>query len=436
MDGEDLGLIEDEGGTELDQGDQEGAGSEEETETEEPETEGGQESESEEGGEDGGADEGGGKRTSADNKSFNEFRKVFRDFLTKNPDLAKQYPKLERQLPAMWWKAAQLDSLGGLKDLRAAKEVLESHGGLEGIREMAEDVEAMRMIEKGFEEGDTDVVDTWAVQYPEGLKKLLGHAIAKVEQLDLAAHDRALSMPMLRALDRCGVLSTISELQTALAGERWEDIQKHAGALKQFVEELKTFADRARKGPAADPLKADREQFEQEKETDRTQRFFGGVQAAVNQQTQTWMNKLLRQELAGRKLQQRTANRLREQIHSDLAKAVNLAPGYKEQRDAVFAKRDERASAAFVLTSVRQKLPGIVRAVLRDFNLGKPAGVGRRPAGGTFRKAGSLDREGPVTVNGRPKTSDVDFSKTDKARWLTMQQHGEVWLKNGKQAKW
>jgi hypothetical protein len=40
-------------------------------------------------------------------------------------------------------------------------------------------------------------------------------------------------------------------------------------------------------------------------------------------------------------------------------------------------------------------------------------------------------------VSGRPKTTDVDFSKTDKSLWIaTMHSHGQAWGKDGKLYKW
>jgi hypothetical protein len=156
------------------------------------------------------------------------------------------------------------------------------------------------------------------------------------------------------------------------------------------------------------------------------------VRTDVNTQVMAYTNRLLRQELAGRKLRVDTANRVRKQINEDLAAAVNTAPGYADRYKAVMGQGDHGRAVGFIVAAARQKLPLIIKRVLRDFNLGgKPGVTGMRRIGG-----GGGPRTG-TTVAGRPKTADVDFTRTDKATWLgSLTSHGEAWLKNGKKARW
>lgn len=426
-DAEELGLIEDEAGSGVPEG--EGNGEEEVPETETPD-------EGEGGGEEEAPDEEGepGAAARAARTLPGELRKALRELNSRDPEFGKRFPRLEQKLTTALYKAGQADKLGGLQALRGAAELLETHGGVEGIREMAEEVEATRMMEEGFQQGDPVLIDTWSKEYPDGFKLLVGPAIEKLEALDLAAHDRAISGPMYKALDRCGVVGTVRDLETAIAGERLEEIQKHFGALKQFLVELRQFATRAK---APDPLKADREKLEQERseiQTERQKTFYSGVRTNVNTQVMAYTNKLLRQELAGKKLRLETANRVRKQINEDLAAAVNTAPGYSEKYKAMMATGDHNRATQFIVTNARQKLPMVVKRVLRDFNLGGRPTPGVRRMGG-----GGGGARGTAIVAGRPNTADIDFTKTDKATWLAMKSnntHGSAWLKSGKQAKW
>jgi len=429
MEGEELGLIEDESGTGVEES---GEGSEEEiTEGEgegEPEGEGGEEGE-----EDQGEPEGGRGATRA---LPTELRRALRDINAISPEFAKKFPRLERQLSAALFKAGQADKLGGLPQLRAARELLESHGGPERIAEMAEEVEASRSLQEGMQQGDPVLLDVWSREHPDGFKSMVGPAIEKLESLDLAAHDRALSGPMYKTLDRCGVIGTCNDLGTAIASENFDEIQKHFGALKNFLRELNAFSKQVK---APDPLKADRERLEVERgeiQTERQKTFYGGVRTEVGTSTIALINRALRSELAGRKLQVSTANRLRKQINEDLAAAVNTAPGYAEKYKAVMKANDHQRAVNFVVQNARQKIPLVVKRVLRDFNLGAKSaarGTVRRPAGGGVRLGGT----GSSVVNGRPKTADVDFTRTDKARYLSqLGGHGEAYLRSGKLAKW
>ena len=430
----DLGLIKDQGDTE-EQEPGGGDGGEETTEeTEAPEeTEGGQESE-------GGEEPGGDEEPGSARALPTELRRAVRELVAQNPDFAKKFPKLERQLTAAWFKASQADKFGGFQKIRSAMDALEQHGGAEGIAEMAEEVEASRLLEDGFKAGDPELIDTWMKSYPDGFKNLVGPAISKLEAADLAAHDRAIAEPMLRTLSRTGVLNVMGELKAAIAGERYEDIQRQFGALEDFFANLRDFAARA-KTPSTDPLKGDREKLNAERtefQSEREAAFRGDVQNAVNNQVMMFTNRLLRQALAGKKLRVETANRVRKQISLDLqdalkAHARNQATGYAARYKAAQTSGDGDRLTQLISGAARHKLPTIVKKVLRDFNLstGSLAGSRRAAGGGGPRHAGT------ASVTGRPKTGDVDFTRTDKARYLaSLGGHGEAWLKNGKQARW
>jgi len=437
MEGEELGLLGGEGSDSGGVAEEEisgGDGGEEtfiEGEAEAQEGEGRQQ-------EEGGAEGEEGERRPGDAKAFPvELRKAFRELSAANPDFQKRFPGAERKITAALFKAGEADKMGGLQNLRAASELVESHGGAEGIHEMAEEVEASRMMEEGFKQGDPILVDTWAKEYPDGFKSLVGPAIERLEGMDLAAHDRAISWPLYKTLDRCGVIGTLGELKAAIAGANAEETQKHFNALEHFILELRNFATRAK---APDPLAADREQLNKERQeilTDREKNFRSAIENEVNGHIMGYTNRLLRQALAGRKLRVDTANRIREQINKDLVSAVRQIPNYAERFKAIRATGDHAHSVQYVVSAARQKLPLIVKRVLRDFNLGggstsQGAGLRRAVATGDGRGGGNTR-----TVAGRPQTGDVDFTRTDKANWIASAgRHGEAWLKNGKKAQW
>jgi hypothetical protein len=426
MDGEELGLIEDSaGGEEVAEeesgGEETAIEGETETETEtEPEGEGGRAGEETEG-------ERGARSLPV------QLRKALREFAAGNPEFAKRFPRLEKQISTALIKDAQIGKLGGLQALRAASEAIEAHGGMEGLQELADSAEATRVLEQGMDEGDPVLVNMWAENSPEGFKAAGRPYLERLEQLDLAAHDYVVSPTLAKTLTRCGVFQSMNDLKTAIAGEKLDDIKRHFDALESFYNELQRFA-RAAKAP--DPLKADRDKLALEREemaTERTKSFYGGIRSDVNTQVMAYTNRLLRQELHGRKMRVETANRLRKQINEDLAEAVNNAPGYADRYKATMNGGDHDRAVQFIVAAARQKLPMVIKRVLRDFNLSSAvAGNPRRTVSGGGARAGTSS-----TVAGRPKTDEVDFSRTDKATWIgSLGRHGEAWLKNGKKAKW
>lgn len=433
MDGEDLGLID-------------GSGTEEEVlENEEQFVEG------EEGGGDEGAehepagDEGGeegdqeleeGDRRPAPRTNLPlELRKALRA----NPEIAKQFPKLEKQLTGALFKATTVDRLGGVQKFREYAELLEAHGGPEGVQQAVEELNNWRALDQGFERGDPKILDGWVKDYPQGLKRLLGPAIERVEQMDLASHDQTLSVPMWKTLDRCGVISTIQALEGAISANKIEDVAKEFKLLKGFFLELRQMATKAK---SPDPLAGDRQALDEERQgmaEEKKRTFYGTVRQDVNTQVTQRMNKLIRQELGATKIKLSVANRLRKAITAELASSVNSANGYAEKYNAVMSTNDRERAVRFISSAAFAKLPTVVRQLVAEFNLKRSAGNGTNGASAGRRASGTerSGRDRPSVIQGRPKTSEVDFTRTDKATWLaTMHGHGQAWTTSGKLAKW
>lgn len=444
LDGEELGLLEDDGGT----GD--------ETLSDEPE--GGDESDLEGGDDEGGAgDEGeggeggedelsegdrGGRRTDAKTLPL-QVRKALKAAAAANPDFAKQFPRLEKDISSALFKVGQVNSLGGVQKFQALADLVEAHGGEEGIASAMEELEAGRQLEDGFRRGDPAVVDGWAKDYPAGFKSLIRPALAKLESMDRDGYSQQMADPVWRFLDDHGVVQTFNALETALAaaGDAGKPALAELGKIKSWLGNLRGLATRAN---SPDPLKNDRDALstrEQELEAERTKMFYGSVRQDVNGQVTAQMNRIIRSALGGAKLKMETANRLRKEINSELARVVNSNKDYQTRYNAIMKSGDKDRAVRFIVQNAAAKLPGVVKQLIREFNL-KPGGgklgvrhgVRKPGAGGGSDRGGG----GNNTVMGIPKTLDVNFQRTDKARFLAMKAagRGEAWLLNGKLAKW
>jgi hypothetical protein len=362
-----------------------------------------------------------------------QVRKAMRAMASADPNFAKNFPGLEKSISTALFKVNAINRLGGVQKFQEFTDLLDAHGGADGIAALAEEVEAGRDLERGFEQGDPAVIDGWAKDYPAGFKALVGPALAKLEQMDQAGFDQAISSPMLKTLDRCGVLSVFSSLENALASKNYEQAGKDINAIKGFFADLRKLSSRAN---SPDPLKADRDKITAEREEiqgEKNKVFYGGVRQEVNGQVTAAMNRMIRQELGSTKIRLDTANRLRKEINAELARIVNTSRGYAERYKAVMGGGDHDRAVRFIVSNAVQKLPAVVKQLVREFNLKKTA-----PANaGNVRRVENRSGGGNNTVSGVPKTSEVDFRRTDKARWLVMKQgHGEAWLLNGKLAKW
>jgi len=366
-------------------------------------------------------------------------RKALREISTTNPEFAKKFPTLEKAVTSALFRSGQVERLGGVQAVSEAMEAIELHGGVEGIQEMADEVAASRELEQGFKAGDPKIIDGWATDYPAGFKRLITPALDKLEAIDKTHFEAVASYVIEKVFSAYGVFGAIAALGEALSAAKNEDAVKHFNSLAKFLGDSKALAGKARIG------QTDRDAELDEREqsiVDRDKKmFYGTVRGDVNTQVMSEMNRLIRLGLNGKKIKVDTANRLRKEINAELARRVNERSGYADKYESVMNARNKERAVRFIVSNARQQLPNVVRQLLREFNLtGTGGGTG---GNGAVRRLGAGNRGsggGSSIVNGRPKTADVDFTKTDKAVWLSSisagHSTGKIFLRSGKEAKW
>jgi len=440
MDGEELGLI-DGSGT----GDEGGGGGDggELVETEESFVEGEETPGESEGGGEGGEEE---DLSAAGGRQIVKLeplaiRKALRETLTTNPELTKKFPTLEKAVTTALFKSGQIDKLGGLQNITQALEAVELHGGVDGITELVDELEEHRALEKGFEQGDPKIIDGWAADYPNGFKKLVLPALEKLATLDKEHSDAIVSYVTNEAFERLGVYSVIAALGEAL---QTLEAGKDGGAIKQFnllatfIGKMKGLAANAKSGRAD----SNSELTSEREELAKTKRdmVYSSARADVNPKITYEMNRLIRLALPrGTKVKVEQANRLRREIQAETRARMNSEPDFARNLEDLLKAGNADRLSKFIYTRATRHLGKVVRQLLNEFGLMKRANgsqdTQRRNAGGGSGANGAGDRA--RVVAGRPKTADIDFTKTDKAVWLsTMNSHGTAWLLSGKQAKW
>jgi len=434
-DGEDLGLIDGSGTGE----EEVGGGNEESFILEEGADEGADKGGDAAGGADDQAGADGGSRAIVKVEPL-EVRKALREISTANPEFAKKFPTLEKSVTRALFQSGQVEKFGGLQKVAEAFEALEVHGGVEGLQEMADEVAAGRELEIGFKRGDPKIVDGWAKDYPDGFAKLVPVAFDKLESLNKDRYEAVASYVIRKVFESYGVYNTVAALGEALGTL---EAGKDAGAIKlfnqiaKFLTDSKALADKTR-----DFARSSRDDENDERETELEEEkkkiFYGSVRADVNTQVISAMNRLIRTELNGSKIKVTTANRLRKEINAELSRVVNSQSGYADRYVAVMDARNRDRAVNFILSNARKYLPRVVKQLIAEFNLRRGSGSGG--GNGTRREAANRGGGDGATFIGRPKTADVDFSRTDKAIWLSSinagKATGPIYLKNGKAAKW
>ena len=359
-----------------------------------------------------------------------------RELTTANPEFAKKFPNIEKAISTALFKDSRISELGGLSKINQAMEAIEVYGGVEAIAEMRESLDAYGALERGFAEGDPAVVKGWAKDFPVGLVKSLLPAAEEVKRIDPEYYDAFVSHLIKETFDRCGVTNTIARMGEALATL---EAGKDGGAIRPFNELAKFVGDMIKLAGSAKrgaERNADQDAREQELNDREKVTFYASVREPVNTKVMSEINRLIRLQLKpGQKIKVDRANRLRKEINAETNRRVNAQSGYLAARDAVMASRNRERAIQFYVNQAKKFLPRVVRELVNEFNL-----VGTGTGGGSAaqrRTGGNNGVRTGGTVAGRPKTSEVDFTRTDKAHFLaTMNSHGEAWGLDGKLHKW
>lgn len=378
-----------------------------------------------------------------------QVRTALRTLLSADAELGKKFPGLEKAVTGALHLRRQVEGMGGIAQLRSTLDAIEVHGGVEGVTELAEEVEAWRGVEEGLKIGDKQIIDGWAKDYPEGFKRSIGAALDKLEQVDGERYDAEICRGMQKAFTTTGLDGQMQALENAIASGKIEDVKAAFQAWKNFRGQVRNLAGRAGTQPLSD-RERDLNARESEQGAKEDKIFKAGVRTQVNTSMTAEMNRQLRAAIKVPKVHTEMANRIRAEIVARLQETVNTQPNYARNYKAVMASRNHDRAIQFVMSAAKAKMPGVIKNVLAypeyrhltKAAAGNGAGSGggegaqrRRPAQseGGNRAGGS----GSNTVSGRPKTGDVDFSKTDKAVWIaTMNSHGQAWGKDGKLYKW
>jgi hypothetical protein len=337
-----------------------------------------------------------------------------------------------------------VNELGGLQTIANTLEQLETHGGIEGVEQMLEDLELGKKLEAGLEKGDRALVESWAKDFPDGFKRSVLPMLEQLEKLDEERYEQTSSAVIAHVFEKFGVFGVMSTLGKALSEGKTEDAIKQFNDLARFMSQAKTLAGNARSDPYASRA-TELDAREQRIAEENAKSFKTAVRSDVNRDVTSAMNNQLRDHLRDLKVfkvESGTANRMRKEINRELQRLVASDPNYSRQYESVMKSNDRNRAAQFVIKAALRKLPEAIKSVARDFNL-RPTGKAgqqvrkRLPTGGGGNNRGGGDGGGSRVVSGVPKTADVDFRRTDMAKFLaTKHGHGTAWLKDGKQAKW
>lgn len=202
-------------------------------------------------------------------------------------EISKNDPQLARDLRKNWFAARQYGEVFQTPaEATQAKELLAEvngveYDGLTGIEAAYRLREDLGNLDRQMSSGDPAILDTIVKDNPEGLARLMPHALERLYQTNKAAYDDAL-MPLVSAtfqsVNLTGYLDKINDLIATGKGPDASVLLEHIKNWVNGYHSKATQVQRNQVNPERQKLDEERKAIDQE----RQQMFFGSITAVTN----------------------------------------------------------------------------------------------------------------------------------------------------------
>ncbi len=311
-----------------------------------------------------------------------------------------------------------------------AKSLIDTVGGIDGISKMQERDQSYNQQDEFLRDGNPDVLQSFAKDFPEGFSALAPHYLSLLSQKNPEAFNNAVVPYAVGLLDNAGFLDFLGNLHRetdpARSKQMVENLIRWYQGAQSGAKELKT-----QPGKTTPTKDTGREQITQERE----QLFSEGVAMKVNAAVETPLTKAVDQYAKSYGWSDDQKAHYRQQLSDAVVKQMNDDKGYKQQVDLrkKNTSRTHDSVASYISAEFNRRLTDaafdIAKKIYGAPKGGKPQTTGIPKPGGPQTAAGG----GPLLVSQQPNDADIDWSKDpNQIKFITNRAH----LKNGKFVTW
>jgi len=310
-------------------------------------------------------------------------------------------------------------------EARQAKATLDLVGGAEGISSLQSQIAAIEQVDSSFEQGNPQVIDDVATDYPEGFKKLVPYSLDKLQKLDANAYNTTLQPHVYAAMESAGLGTVLQELSRAIATNDTASIKSWVEKTAQWYEGQKQQAGSRPKqdDPERQKFETERKQFEEQKE----QSFRKEIGSHTYQNQQSEITKALTPYLKTRTLSAEAKTDLNDGINAEINRILKADSNYQAQVKAMLASRsrDPQKIEQYINAAVSEAAPKAVKAVWtrRYGSVAAAKPVTPQNQKSPVNPASSA----PVKLTAKPNRDDVDWSKTKDIMFIA----SKAIMKNG-----
>jgi hypothetical protein len=340
---------------------------------------------------------------------------ALKTFKEAHPELAKEIDELRK---GYFDSRGHREHFASPAEARQAKAALDLVGGSQGIAELQSKVTAIEMVDASFEQGDPQVLDDIASDYPEGFKKLIGPAIEKLQALDPQSYAKTLQPHTFAAMEAAGLGPVLDAIGQAIAGNdvarakdligkslAWYQGQKQqAGAVKQNTTD-----------PERVKFETERTKFNSEKESS----FRNDIGRETSSHQRSEVDKALAPYLKTKSLTAEERADITTGINGKVNALLKADTTYQAQMKAMLAAktRDPEKIKQYVKAAVSEAAR---KAVQSRYGKTAPPQKVTAAAVDPAKKTPVANpaQSAPIKVAAKPKTSDIVKDRGWDLNWM------------------
>jgi hypothetical protein len=306
-------------------------------------------------------------------------------------------------------------------EARQAHAALQLVGGHEGIANLQSRVAEMEQVDSSFEQGDPQVLDHIAKDFPDGFKKLVAPALDKLQKLDPQAYGKTIQPHVFAAMETAGMGQVLDAISAAIAGNDLAGAKDLIGkSLAWYKGQQQQAGQRQRvDDPERQQFEADRTKFNNEKEQSFRQDI--GRDTSAHQRTE--IEKTLAPYLKTKTLTAEEKADITAGINGRVNALLKADATYQSQMKALLSakNRDPEKIKQYVKAAVSDAVRSAVQSrygktrtnATTTTTAAKPGQQQQR------QQQQSSAASGPIKIAAKPNREDVDWSKTKDIMYIT-----------------
>lgn len=361
-------------------------------------------------------------------------RKVLAELKTNNPEAYKQLKGVlfaEREFRTLFPQGPQ--------QARELSAKLDEMGGVEGLDEVATEVQDYRQLDEQWINGDPQFIETAVENFPDGFKKLMPRMLATYAKVDQEGYNRELSRVIVSTFGSSGVNQALAQVRWLLSRST-DDAAKEALAQVQGIEKwVSGLGEMANKQPvqAHDPRNQELDQRERTIAQKEQDAFNTGL-------SRTWMGYAtekigaeLKSFLNGKQLSPDAQRVISRDVNQAVWDTLLKDSAWVRKYESLCDNRDDAGAMKLLESKVETKdmngnsiMSSAVKRIYRGL-YGQPAKkTGAAPSNGNGKPQPAAPK-GWTRVTAPPKVEDVASSTTMEQKYNSM-----AILKNGSKVYW